>query len=171
MKTSASINGILKRELEQLFGQQDADIETAAQCLKVMFHPPRLSILCALHQCEQIVQNLEYYTGIKQSTLLQHLALLKSRVVLVSRRETTYSFYRLSKDQIIQLFDLPKPKRIDSTGRQELKCGFSLELGHVNEDNFTMHEGFGKYCLYQQFRNGRLDDSRLFCGTAREHPQ
>ena len=108
MKTSASINGILKRELEQLFGQQDANIETAAQCLKVMFHPPRLSILFALRQGEQTVQNLEYYTGIKQSTLLQHLALLKSRGVLVSRRETPYSFYRFSNDQITQLFDLIK---------------------------------------------------------------
>jgi len=140
MKTSASINGILKRELEQLFGQQDANIETAAQCLKVMFHPARLRILCALREGEQTVQNLEYYTGIKQSTLSLHLALLKSRVVLVSRRETTYSFYRLYKDQIIQLFDLPKPKRIDSTDPQDLQCGFSLELGHVNEDNFTMHD-------------------------------
>ena len=35
MKTSASKNEILKRELEQLFGEQDANIETAAQCLKV----------------------------------------------------------------------------------------------------------------------------------------
>ena len=94
MKTSASINGILKRELEQLFGQQDANIETAAQCLKVMFHPPRLRILCALREGEQTVQNLEYHTGIKQSTLLQHLTLVKSRVVLVSRRESTYSGYR-----------------------------------------------------------------------------
>ena len=30
MKTSASKNEILKRELEQLFGEQDANIETAA---------------------------------------------------------------------------------------------------------------------------------------------
>ena len=48
MKTSASKNEILKLELEQLFGEQDANIETAAQCLKVMSHPARLLILCAL---------------------------------------------------------------------------------------------------------------------------
>ena len=30
---------------------------------------------------------------------------------------------------------------------------------------------FGKCFLYQQFRNGRLDDSRLSCGTVREPPQ
>jgi len=108
MKTSASKNEILKRELEQLFGEQDANIENAAHCLKVMSHPARLRILCALRGGEQTVQNLEYYTGIKQSTLSQHLALLKSRGVLVSRRETTYSFYRFSNDKITQLFDLIK---------------------------------------------------------------
>ena len=108
MKTSASKNEILKRELEQLFGEQVANIETAAQCLKVMSHADRLRILCVLREGEQTVKNLEYYTEIKQATLSQHLALLKSRGVLVSRRETTYSFYNFSNDQIIQLFDLVK---------------------------------------------------------------
>ena len=108
MKTSASKNEKIKRELAKLFGEQDTNIEIAAQCLKVMSHPARLRILCALREGEQTVQNLEYYTGIKQSTLSQHLALLKSRGVLVSRRETTYSFYRISNDQITQLFDLIK---------------------------------------------------------------
>ena len=108
MKSSANRSEKIKRELEQLFGEQDTNIEIAAQCLKVMSHPARLRILCALRDGEQTVQNLEYYTGIKQSTLSQHLALLKSRGVLVSRRETTYSFYRFSNDQITQLFDLIK---------------------------------------------------------------
>ena len=108
MKTSASKNEIIKLELDQLFGEQNINIEIAAQCLKVMSHPARLRILCALRGGEQTVQNLEYYTGIKQSTLSQHLALLKIQGVLVSRRETTYSFYRFSNEKITQLFDLIK---------------------------------------------------------------
>ena len=36
--------------------------------------------------------------------------------------------------------NLPKPKRIDEAIPQNMKCGYSLELGHVNEDNFTMHD-------------------------------
>ena len=92
MNTFVSKNEILKCELEQLFGEQEENIETAGQCLKVLSHPGRLRIMCALRGSEQTVQNLEYYTGIRQTTLSQHLSLLKSRVVLVSRRETTYSF-------------------------------------------------------------------------------
>jgi ArsR family transcriptional regulator len=108
MENSISKNETLKCELDLLFGEQDENIETAAQCLKVLSHPVRLRILCALRGGEQTVQNLEYYTGIRQTTLSQHLSLLKSRGLLVSRREATYSFYRISNENIIELFDLIK---------------------------------------------------------------
>ena len=108
MENSISKNETLKCELDLLFGEQDENIETAAQCLKVLSHPARLRILCVLRGGEQTVQNLEYYTGIRQTTLSQHLSLLKSRGLLVSRREATYSFYRISNENIIELFDLIK---------------------------------------------------------------
>ena len=108
MNNFVSKNEILKCELEQLFGEQEENIETAGQCLKVLSHPGRLRIMCALRGGEQTVQNLEYYTGIRQTTLSQHLSLLKRSGVLVSRRETTYSFYRIANDQITELFDLIK---------------------------------------------------------------
>jgi len=73
VKKSANKNEALKCELVQLFGEQEENIETAAQCLKVMSHPARLRILCALRGGEQTVQNLEYYTEIKQTTLSQLL--------------------------------------------------------------------------------------------------
>ena len=42
--------------------------------------------------------------------------------------------------QIMSNLNLPKPKRIDEAVLQNIKCGYSLELDHVNEDNFTMHD-------------------------------
>lgn len=108
MDNSVSKNEDLKSELVHLFGEQEENIETAAHCLKVLAHPARLQILCALRSGEQTVQNLEYYTGIKQTTLSQHLTLLKSRGILASRRKATYSFYRISNEKIIELFDLIK---------------------------------------------------------------
>ena len=48
MNTFASKNEILKSELEQLFGDQEKNIEIAGQCLKVLSHPGRLCIMCAL---------------------------------------------------------------------------------------------------------------------------
>ena len=99
-------NESLKSELTKLFGEQEENIENAAHFLKVMSHPARLRILCALRDGEQTVQNLEYYTGIRQTTLSQHLSLLKNRGVLSSRRESTYSLYRFSNEKIMGLFDL-----------------------------------------------------------------
>ena len=101
-------NVALKEELEQLICDQEENFEIAAKSLKVLSHPARLRILCALRSGEQTVQNLEYFTGIKQTTLSQHLSLLKNCGVLVSRREATFSFYRISNKKIIELFDLIK---------------------------------------------------------------
>jgi ArsR family transcriptional regulator len=99
---------VLKCELVELFGAQEENIEIAVQSLKVLSHSARLRIMCALRDGEQTVQNLEYYTGIRQTTFSQHLSLLKSRGVLVSRRQATYSFYRMSNKKIIDLFDMTK---------------------------------------------------------------
>ena len=99
---------MLKCELVELFGAQEENIEIAVQSLKVLSHSARLRIMCALRDGEQTVQNLEYYTGIRQTTFSQHLSLLKSRGVLVSRRQATYSFYRMSNKKIIDLFDMTK---------------------------------------------------------------
>ena len=61
--------------------------------------------------------------------------------------------------------DLPKPKRIDSTVPQNLQCGFSLELGHVNEDNFTMHD------LYQMLENLKSTERVIDVRTPNDYSQ
>ena len=108
MKNLQNKNESLKSELTKLFGEQEENIESAAHFLKVMSHPARLRILCAWREGEQTVHNLEYYTVIRQTTLSQHLSLLKTRGVLASRRESTYSLYRFSNEKITGLFDLIK---------------------------------------------------------------
>jgi ArsR family transcriptional regulator len=51
---------------------------------------------------------LEYYTGLKQTTLSQHLSLLRSRDIVMSRREANFSYYRIANDRILDLFELIK---------------------------------------------------------------
>jgi len=67
--------------------------------------------------------------------------------------------------QIMKNLDLPKPQRIDSTVPQNLQCGFSLELGHVNEDNFTMHD------LYQLLDNLKSTERVIDVRTPSEYSQ
>ena len=99
-------NSELRNELSRLFGTQQENIEKASACLKVLDHPSRLQVLCALKYDEQTVQDLEYLTGIRQTTLSQHLSLLKSREVLASRREANYSYYRIANNRMFKLFYL-----------------------------------------------------------------
>ena len=61
--------------------------------------------------------------------------------------------------------DLPKPKRIDSNVPQNLQCGFSLELGHVNEDNYTMND------LYQLLDNLKTTERVIDVRTTNEYSQ
>ena len=98
----------LRDELNQLFGSQERNIDQATRSLKVLAHPARLKILCALRTGELTVQDLEYYTGLKQTTLSQHLSLLRARDIVTSRREANFSFYRIANDRILELFELIK---------------------------------------------------------------
>ena len=106
--TYSSRAEVLRDELNQLFGSQEQNIDQATRSLKVLAHPARLKILCALRTGEQTVQGLEYYTGLKQTTLSQHLSLLRSRDIVTSRRAANFSFYRIANDRILELFELIK---------------------------------------------------------------
>ena len=67
----------------------------AAGLLKAMANPVRLMVLCQLAEGEQSVGELEQVAGVSQSALSQHLALLRERGVVRSRREGQSILYSL----------------------------------------------------------------------------
>jgi DNA-binding transcriptional ArsR family regulator len=78
-------------------------LERAARCLKVMAHPTRLLIVHLLGEGERSVQELEKVVGISQSSMSQHLGLLKDKEILESRRVAQQVFYRLRDPRLLQL--------------------------------------------------------------------
>ena len=70
-------------------------LDRAARCLKVLAHPIRLMIIHLLGEGELSVQELEKAVGISQSSVSQHLGLLKDKEILESRRVAQQVFYRL----------------------------------------------------------------------------
>ena len=94
--------------MQELFEDHEKDIERAVRSLKVIAHPARLRILCVLSTGEYTVQELEKYVGVSQSTLSQHLSLLKDRGIATSRREGNYSFYSIAEPGYLSLFKLVK---------------------------------------------------------------
>jgi len=68
----------------------------ASQLLSAMANEKRLMILCQLVEGERTVGELAEGLGVRQSTVSQHLALLKRDGFVEARRDAQSQFYSLS---------------------------------------------------------------------------
>lgn len=86
--------------------EKDEHIETAARALKAIAHPLRLKILCILGDSEVCVQDIVDAVGTSQSNISQHLAILRDKGVLQTRKEANRVFYRIGDQRTLQLIAL-----------------------------------------------------------------
>jgi ArsR family transcriptional regulator len=91
-------------ELELLQG--DEDIDRASRALKAMSHPLRLKILCTLGDQEVSVQDIVERVGTSQSNISQHLAILRDKGILTSRKDANRVFYRVSDSRTLALIGM-----------------------------------------------------------------
>lgn len=84
----------------------DGDIERASRSLKAMSHPLRLKILCTLGDQEVSVQDIVDDVGTSQSNISQHLAILRDKGILASRKDANRVFYRVSDSRTLQLIGM-----------------------------------------------------------------
>ena len=92
----------MKRDLFDLIGRQ-GEIDQAARAMKAMAHPLRLKILCVLGNDEVSVQEIVDAVGTSQSNISQHLAILREKGVLKSRKAANRVFYRVGDARTLQL--------------------------------------------------------------------
>ena len=88
-----------------LFADDD-DIERASRSLKAMSHPLRLKILCTLGGQEASVQEIVNYVGTSQSNISQHLAILRDKGILASRKDANRVYYRVTDARTLQLIGM-----------------------------------------------------------------
>ena len=81
-------------------------IEQAAHALKSISHPLRLKILCVLGSEEACVQEIVDAVGTSQSNISQHLAILREKGVLVTRKEANRIDYRVGDARTLQLIGM-----------------------------------------------------------------
>ena len=74
--------------------------------MRVLGHPVRLQLLMELMEGERSVNDLARALGVTQSNLSQHLALLREKGILASRREGHQVFYSLGDARIPHFFSL-----------------------------------------------------------------
>ena len=93
---TASVNLIVKQE----------HIETAARALKAISHPLRLKILCIIGSEEVCVQEIVEAVGTSQSNISQHLAILRDKGVLMTRKDANRVYYRVCDPRTLQLIGM-----------------------------------------------------------------
>ncbi len=85
---------------------KDEDIDLASRSLKAMSHPLRLKILCQLEDHELCVQEIVDAVGTSQSNISQHLAILRDKGIIGSRKNANRVFYRVADARILKLIDM-----------------------------------------------------------------
>jgi DNA-binding transcriptional ArsR family regulator len=77
-----------------------------ANICHTLAHPKRLEVIDRLRTGEMSVTELAETLEISQANLSQHLAIMRQKGIVTTRREGLNVFYRLSNPKIIQACDL-----------------------------------------------------------------
>ncbi len=85
---------------------RDEDILQASLAIKAIAHPLRLKILCVLGSDEISVQDIVDNVGTSQSNISQHLAILRDKGVLCTRKDANRVFYRVSDPRTLKLVEI-----------------------------------------------------------------
>ena len=85
---------------------QDALRKFKAQVFQALAHPTRIAIIEALRDGELPAGKLLELLQVEQANLSQHLAVLRSKQVLVNRKVGNQVFYAVRDPVLIQVLDL-----------------------------------------------------------------
>lgn len=80
--------------------------EHHAEVCKIFSHPKRLQIIETLRDNELTVSEVVDQLGVPKANVSQHLAVLRQKRVVVTRREGLNIYYRIANPKIIQACDL-----------------------------------------------------------------
>ena len=104
-KPSKPVLNAENSEMDALFAN-DEDVDRASRSLKAMSHPLRLKILCTLGDQEVSVQDIVDQVGTSQSNISQHLAILRDKGILASRKDANRVYYRVGDFRTLKLIGM-----------------------------------------------------------------
>ncbi|KPJ49924.1 ArsR family transcriptional regulator [candidate division TA06 bacterium DG_26] len=84
--------------------------EVQSEILKAMANPVRLQILMGLLEDECNVSRIQKNLGIPQSTISQHLRILRDKGIIQGRREGTKICYRVIDRHVRDIVDILKKR-------------------------------------------------------------
>lgn len=93
--------------------------ELQAEICKTLANPKRLEIIASLKDGELSVGELVERIGATKANVSQHLAVLRQRRVVQSRREGTNIFYRINNPKITEACSLMKSVLLEQLAEGE----------------------------------------------------
>lgn len=98
--------------------------ELHASICQTLANPKRLEVIDRLRDGEQSVSELTEAMKISQANLSQHLAVMRQKGIVATRREGLNVYYRLSNPKIIKACDLMRQVLLE-----HLEAGAELARG------------------------------------------
>ena len=84
--------------------------EKVSETLKALAHPARLKIVAGLLKDECNVGQIQKALKLPQSTISQHLRILKNAGIIKGRKEGTKTCYRVIDVQVRKIVEITKRK-------------------------------------------------------------
>ena len=84
--------------------------EKVSETLKALAHPARLKMVAGLIKNECNVAQIQKVLGLPQSTISQHLKVLKNAGIIKGRREGTKTCYRVIDARVRKIVEIIKRK-------------------------------------------------------------
>ena len=85
---------------------EDQIYQYHAEMCQVFSHPKRLEAINVLRDGEMTVTELAQKLGLTIGNLSQHLAMMRERRILISRKEGNVVYYRIANPKLLQVFDM-----------------------------------------------------------------
>jgi DNA-binding transcriptional ArsR family regulator len=85
---------------------QDTLRRYKASIFQALSHPTRVAILELLRDREFSARTIQEKLGLEQANLSQHLAILRSRQIVVNRKDGNQVFYSIRNPVLVQVLDL-----------------------------------------------------------------
>lgn len=106
----------VSEDIFDLIGKSE-EIEQASLAMKAIAHPLRLKVLCVLAGGELPVQDIMDAVGTTQSNVSQHLAILRDKKILKTRKEANKVHYRIADKRTVKLVGMMR----------EVFCGLPVQ--------------------------------------------
>ena len=90
--------------------------EIHADICKTLGNAKRIEILNALNDRELTVSDIVDILGVSSANVSQHLAIMKNKGILTSRREGNNIYYKVSNDKVIMACNLMREVLLEQLG-------------------------------------------------------